>query len=295
MKRQGKGRGTGFVRVVCALALLAACSMVQPSASAALLTLGEADAFALLAIGNGSDAPSIRISSASSVIGTVGVGPDGSYQLSASSAVIGTALLAAGVSQSISASSDGGTIIQPSDLSQAIMDALEASSTFAILSATQSFGDITDSLTITGNGGLNVISAHSIDLSGLNVLTLSGGAGDVFVFNIADVIDLTGSSQIALNGISASQVLFNFPAAGGALSWSGSSLPVGIVLAPQRDFTLHGADFTGSIVANDIWISSGGTVRHEVFAGVKIPEPAGLALFGLGFAGIAFRRARSSA
>ena len=161
--------------------------------------LGDAGTFALLSLPDDDD-PLIDISSTSKVTGDVGVGPKGEYDLSGSAKVIGKAFLDATVTTSITGSADGGTIMQPFDLSQAISDAQTAAAAFGALASTQSFTDITDTATIVGNGAVNVIAVNSIDLSGSKMLTLSGGASDFFIFNVADIIDFTGSSELKLSG-----------------------------------------------------------------------------------------------
>jgi hypothetical protein len=96
----------------------------------------------------------------------------------------------------------------------AFSDASTSSSTAVALPATQTYGAITGTQTITGNGGLDVIdiaSLHNPDL------TISGDSSDLFVFNVAGLFQTNQTNQpIILNGISASQILWNLTGTGPA-------------------------------------------------------------------------------
>src|SRR5215471_12713785 len=65
---------------------------------------------------------------------------------------------------------------------QAFNDAVAASNAASALARTQTFGNVTGSLIINGNGGLNVIDINS--LSNPDVV-INGGANDNFVFNVS--------------------------------------------------------------------------------------------------------------
>ena len=264
--------------------------------SAAVIDLGDAADFLFLAMTDGTDGGSITISSSSSATGKLGIGPSGSYDKSGTGDVIGNVLLAPGVTTAISGTGSPGTLIPNSDLTQAIADALQASQDISLLASTQVFIDITNSQTIIGNGGLNVISLNSIGLGGSDALTLSGGAADFFIFNVAAGFDMGGSSDILLSGGAlASHVLFNFSTAGSDLGISASGIGLGTILAPHRDFVLHGALVNGAILANDIRVTSGGVANQVSFETPQdgeeeppttpvIPEPSTLSLMGLGLA-----------
>ena len=84
---------------------------------------------------------------------------------------------------------------------------------------------------MTGNGGLNVILIDgSINAS----LTLSGGAGDVFIVNVTGRLDLRGSSALGLSGgLTAGQVLYNFVGDRGSLVTARGTTVNGTILAPR--------------------------------------------------------------
>ena len=74
---------------------------------------------------------------------------------------------------------DGGIVTQ--DLTQADADARAASMDAAGFTPTQTLGNINSSTTITGSGGLNVISVNSVNLV-KQTLTIAGSASDIFIF-----------------------------------------------------------------------------------------------------------------
>jgi len=88
---------------------------------------------------------------------------------------------------------------------------------------------------------LNVISiGQNIHLSGGN-LTLNGSASDVFVFKISGTMELSGNTNIVLNGgLTAGNVIWDFIGSGSQFQTSGQSQTAGIFLAPQRVINING-------------------------------------------------------
>jgi len=119
--------------------------------------------------------------------------------------------------------------------------------------------------TITGNGGLNVINVGSIVLV-KKVLTLSGGANDVFIINVSGDCSI-GSAQVVLaGGLKASRVLWNFLGTGTTVNgYKDITYVSGTFLVPFRDFTLDVAHLNGAVVG-------GGNVRIHSGATVTYPE-----------------------
>jgi hypothetical protein len=175
-----------------------------------------------------------------------------------------------------------GGVVQQS-LDQAALDAASASSAYAALAPTQVLGNVTSSLTVTGNGGTNVISMTSLSYNRAT-LTLNGSAMDVFVFNVSGGFRFF-QSQIQLSGgVTANHVLFNFPTRGTAVTFSGASDVVdGTFLAPFRTVSdLNGSVVNGAIVARSVSIGSGGNLD---FAGFSLPvaaSPASVSGFAFG-------------
>ena len=138
--------------------------------------------------------------SKSGVVGNVGLGPNGEQNF-ADGFITGTYFVdpTAKNSKSNNVVITGGTVAR--GLTQAVADALAASTQAALLLPTQVFGTIKKSQTIVGGNGLNVIQIDSIDLKD-GALTLSGGAGAEFIINIFDKgkLKLSGGSKIQLAG-----------------------------------------------------------------------------------------------
>lgn len=292
-----------FSKAVAALSvLLALCQ--APSAFAAFVApdLGDAAAYTLLAIPDGSDAPTLAVSSDSDVVGQLGVGPGGFYNKSGSGDVTGNVILASTATSLNTGSGNPGNL-QSGDLTSAIADALAASNAIALAALdppTQSFANITSTDTITGISGVSLFAVGDLNLGGSDILTLQGAATDFFIFHVTGVLNLSGSSKIVTSGgLLPQNVLFHVPTTGGDIIVSASSEAVGTFLAPHRDFTLHGALVQGRVIANDIGVTSGG----EFFAfppqpGPEpqpqpepvIPEPGTALLLGLGLLPLARRR-----
>jgi hypothetical protein len=177
------------------------------------------------------------------ITGNIGIGPDGQFNFSGGGIVTG--VLYADPSAQINISGGGTTItggITTMSMS-AVDSAAAAEAAFvASLSPTQTFSSITSALTITGNGGQNVIDVTgNFHLSGGQNLTISGGASDTFYFNVPGGLQLDGNSNILLSGISPSQVVFYFPGSGGwAMQTSGNAQTSGIYLAPNGGFNING-------------------------------------------------------
>ncbi len=156
----------------------------------------------------------------------------------------------------------------------------------ASLAPTQTFGTITTTTIITGNGGLNVI-----DMTGLHDsdLTLSGNANDWFVFNITG--QLHTNQQMFLQGnINPAHIIFNMLGTGTVVfQTAGGDLSYGIFLATNGgSFQFSNLNLTGELinVGGDVQFVSGSKIPGTV------PEPGSLALVvmgGLGVLGVALK------
>lgn len=144
------------------------------------------------------------------------------------------------------------------------------------LTATQTFDTITTAMTITGDGGLNVI-----DITGLHdaKLTLSGTGDDYFVFNVSGQIH-TNQPMGLLGGVDPSHILFNLTGAGTVLfQTAGGDLSYGTYLAVNGgSFQFSNLDLTGRL------INVGGDVALVSGSQVTVPEPAAFSLLLLGTA-----------
>lgn len=131
---------------------------------------------------------------------------------------------------------------------QALTDAQNASAAASALKATQNFGSITKSTTITGNGGTNVIDVASIQNA---PLTLSGNKNDFFIFNVTGNISM--NVAMTLSGVNASHILFNMTGASGTtFSTSGGNKLYGTFLATKGvNFQFSNLDLTGALINTD--------------------------------------------
>ncbi len=242
---------------------------LQPSAGA--LTLGAAAEFGILGI-NGGD---VTLHGAT-VVGNVGLGAHESSSLEKTTDT-GTLLVDPTAKTKLSQvpksfKATGGE--QTQDLSQAVSDADSASAAFAALPATQTFGHLTHSLTITGNGGTNVIDVKSLAFVN-KTLTLSGSSSDVFIINVQHGFSFTRSKIELTGGVTANQVVFNFSTGRSAITLSGKSVINGTFLAPHREVDYQGnAVFNGAIIAKSIDLESAADLTFAGF--VPPPQPGSL-------------------
>jgi hypothetical protein len=137
------------------------------------------------------------------------------------------------------------------------------------LTPTQTFTNITNPTTFTGNGGLNVIDVTDIHNA---KLTLSGTANDYFVFNVTGELQ-TNRAMTLSGGVLPSHVLFNLTGSGTVLfQTSGGDLLYGTYLAT------NGGNFQFSeLELNGELINTGGNVQF-VSGSEIVPEPGVVSL-----------------
>jgi choice-of-anchor A domain-containing protein len=250
-------------------------------ASAAIIDLGDADEFAILAMPDGTDTPYVNLFASAAITGDVGVGQNGTFDMnnsgSDSRGVFGDVLLAPGVTQLIESHANiTGALLINQDLSSAIADALAASTAADDLTATQTFGTITDNATwnSTAPDGVNIIDVTTIDLGNIERLTLHGSSTDFFIINVSGLFDLTASSQVVTSGgLLPGHVLFNFPTAGDDIHMSASALAEGTFLAPHRDAVWDGYLVNGAVIANDVRLGSSANLVYVPFGSDEVPPP----------------------
>jgi len=175
------------------------------------------------------------------ISGNVGVGDNGQLNFSGGGQINGRVDASSSAVLNTGGNTISGGTNKPTDFSsigQAVQSTINSINS---LSPTQTFNSITSPISLTGNGGLNVISiGQDIHLSGGN-LTLTGNASDVFVFKISGTMELSGNTNIVLNGgLTAGNVIWDFIGSGSQFQTSGQSQTAGIFLAPQRVINING-------------------------------------------------------
>jgi len=227
------------------------------------LNLGAASNFAILGL-NG--AHLIISEGATKIVGDVGAGPNNTGTL-LKSTIVGQLFIDPTAKLDIHSdlTVTGGIVIQ--DLTQADADARAASMDAAGFTPTQTLGNINSSTTITGSGGLNVISIDSVNLV-KQTLTISGSASDIFIFNVTGDYIFNGSQMVLSGGVTANHILWNFPTAGSDIQFfKPVAVAFGTFLAPQRGFIQDHGDLEGAAIA-------GGTLKFHSAALVNFcPQP----------------------
>ncbi|MBI3823503.1 MAG: carboxypeptidase regulatory-like domain-containing protein [Planctomycetes bacterium] len=243
---------------------------LQPS-----VTLGAAAPFAVLGI-NGGDV-TLNSSSISGAAANIGLGPNETSTLQKTT-VTGNLVVDPTASADLSRLGNNfditGSVVYQ-DLSQAQADANAASSAFAAMTPTQALGNVTGSITVAGNGSVNVVTVSSLSYNA-KTLTLNGTANDEFVFNVAGGFSFYQSKILLVGGVTSNHVIFNFPTAGSMVDFSKDSNVVnGTVLAPWRSVNYHNpAVFNGAIIAQSINIHSSGQLTFVPFSPPVSASPA---------------------
>jgi hypothetical protein len=248
---------------------------VASTAHAATIDLGQAGNFAVFTLNH------FELTGSADVIGDVAVG--GSTNFASPAIINGTVFLNTGVPQQGTIVPTGGFVTK--DLSQAITDAKNAANNLAALAPTQNLGAIGNNVTITGNGGVNVINASDINMSA-GKLVLKGGANDVFVINDSGGFKSANASMSLQGGVTANHVIFNVKG-DVTIAGGGSSIEFdGTILAPNSTVSISDKMLIGAIVAQNVQNSSGFRILGTRVAPGPSPLVATMALvavLGLGY------------
>lgn len=254
----------------CIASGVAVVALLSASASATGLDLGLANDYAVVALGNG------RTFAMNSGPLTGNVLAGNNVGVSTSGGGNGQITGIAFHDSTVAASSFNGLQFTPTTqlvsnalTGQAFADAVAVSNYASSLTATQSFGSITSTTIINGNGGLNVISIAS--LQNANV-TINGTANDTFVFNVAGNFSTNRVFTLS-GGVSASNLLFNLTGTSGNIfQTSGGAGLVGTFLATRGgNFQFSNLVLDGALIntAGNIQFVSGSTMSFNPF----IPTP----------------------
>ncbi len=265
----------GVLSIAILLAIVAYFSLSSPS-KAAVLDLGAAGQFTLLALGGSIDdsGPAGPQANPYTVNGPVGVVTSGQkFQASGDVVYSGPVYLHSGVTYNSSAAGVPQPTTGPavdSLLEQAYTDAFNASAAALQLgmNPTATYGTISTTTTITENAvGNYVFNIAAINFSGGSTLTLDAPAGSTYLLNISTGITLTGGSILVSGGLTAADVLINYTGTNAAqFSGGGNTSQVyATILAPYAEVGLHPGLVVGSVIADSITMSSGADV-------IPVPE-----------------------
>ncbi len=143
---------------------------------------------------------------------------------------------------------------------------------------------------INGFSDIHILEITSLNMNS-NILSLTGDAEDVFIFNILGNFEFSDSEVRLIGDLTASTVLFNFSNSGtqtkDVLINKGTSIFNGTILAPDLDgyeVEYHNpAIFNGAIIAGNINVHSDFNLNYIPFEPpFVVPEPATFCLLGLG-------------
>jgi uncharacterized surface anchored protein len=189
----------------------------------------------------------------SGVVGNVGVGNNVDVT-GRNSSITGTLFAAnnAHLHLATNFAVSGGVVRQ--NMAAAINDAVAASNALGNLNPTRNItNDVTNSLTLTGNGGMNVVRMKSLDYRN-DTLTLSGNVMDVFVINVRGDFTFRNSHIVLQGGVTADHVIFNFTSNNAAVQFrNANSDVVGTFLNTRGSVDYqNAASFRGAIFARTV-------------------------------------------
>jgi hypothetical protein len=173
---------------------------------------------------------------------------------------------------------------------QAFADAATLSADARALPATSPITSIGANTVIQGNGGLNVINVGSVTnpFSGTTGV-LMGGPNDLFIINVSG--SFSSNQAMKLQGVTASQILWNFTGTGTVLNTSGGNTLYGTFLSTTNGarFQADALNVTGALIntGGHIEFVSGANLTFDPFIVPQqemVPEPdaSSLLLFGMG-------------
>ncbi|HJT46119.1 MAG TPA: collagen-binding domain-containing protein [Chthoniobacterales bacterium] len=228
------------------------------------INVGSADYFTVLAKGDAGFTDN-TITGPSFVTGNYGLG-GGKLSITGSSKINGNLVKHSGTQLNTSGAGaiTGSITTNDAQLDQAFADAQMLSDTAAAETTTAAYASLTSvnkSMTISGGPGEKVVlNLQDFKLDGGSTFTLQGTATTSFIINVTKRFALTGNSQILLSGVPPANVLFNILGKGEQVAFSGKAGMSGILLALNRKVDLSSGHVTGKVIANQVVITSGGSV-----------------------------------
>lgn len=232
------------------------------------INTGSASFFTVLAKGD-PDFTDNTITGPSFVTGNVGIGGQGTFTMS-DGHVDGNVVMHSGAHPQLSGPARINGTVSNNDalLNSALSDAQSLSDAAAMESTTPAYASLTSvnitnsnqSMTITGGANQKVVLNLTDFVMSAGTFTLQGTATTSFIINVANNFSLNNSQITLSGGVPAQNVLFNIRGTGGQVSLNqGTQLP-GTLLALNRKVDLSGGHVTGKVIADQVVITSGGSV-----------------------------------
>jgi choice-of-anchor A domain-containing protein len=229
------------------------------------INVGSADYFTVLAKGDAGFTDN-TITGPSFVTGNIGIGGQGTFTMSDGD-VFGNVVLHKGAKFQTSgpAKVHGSVATNDSQLHNALADAQSLSDAAWAETPTMALSNVNitnvnQSMTITGGPNQKVVLRLTDFVMSAGTFTLQGTATTSFIINVARNFSLNNAKIVLSGGVPPQNVLFNIRGTGGQVSLNqGTQLP-GILLALNRKVDLSGGHVTGKVIADQVVITSGGSV-----------------------------------
>ena len=273
---------TGLPNAGSRLQIAAFLCLAAVSAPAhAQVSLGEAGNYAVL--GRNINLHNVTVN------GDGGVGSYGTIAIEAPSSLNGDLYLDVGATRS-GHNNISGSIIQPYDVDQALIDSISASQAAAGLAPDIVYSSITGPLMIQSSGPHTVVNVTgSINLGGSDSILFNGSAMETLILNVYGGFTLGGDASIKSSAPSATSnnILINIIGDGPTVSTHVGNMVEATLLATDRQFVLHSVN--GAVIGGDqqMTLMSGATVNYERL----VPEPSSIMSLCLGSL-LLFRRKR---
>jgi hypothetical protein len=201
--------------------------------SAGSLSLGDAARFTILGLAN-----SIVDLSSVTVNGDVAASTGGSIRVASASTVNGSLYLNTGATYTKTGVVTG-SIFTNQTLTSAWTSAQSVSAAAATLTPNLTYTQWNTALNIIGNGSTTVIRVGSIKIGRADVVTLTGGANDLFIINVVGSFEMSANAKIVGSGVSPNQILINLIGTE-SVTTRNANVIEGILLGPNRSPTFDG-------------------------------------------------------